>query len=159
MGEVSETMTKRKKKGRPSLLDLQKRSLKKQKQQQQQPQNSNLTNSYSNAVHHDDEDDDERREKKLKLLVGLNSHLQNQHSTLFPNSFPSNSIPDSDPEIAHKRRKIDPNHHGSEQTVSISITFSLSLFYYCGDLWGLVLSSSNTRRKTIFSLFCFSFFF
>ncbi|KAK7351811.1 hypothetical protein VNO77_11522 [Canavalia gladiata] len=101
MGEVSETMTKRKKKGRPSLLDLQKRSLKKQ-----QRQNPNLTNSHSNV----DDDDDERKEKKHKLLVGLNSHLN--HPTLLP----FNSSPDADPEAALKRRKIDPHPHGSDET-------------------------------------------
>ncbi|XP_027354384.1 uncharacterized protein LOC113864634 isoform X2 [Abrus precatorius] len=95
MGEVSETMTKRKKKGRPSLLDLQKRSLK--KQQQKHRQNPNLTNSYSNV----DDDDDERKQKKHKLLVGLNSHLH--HPTLSPFN--------SDPDAAHKRRKI-----GSDET-------------------------------------------
>ncbi|KAG5030496.1 hypothetical protein JHK85_014478 [Glycine max] len=110
MGEVSEsTTTKRKKKGRPSLLDLQKRSLKKEQQnhhQQRQSNNSNSANSHNNknktnknAVPHDD-DEDERKEKKHKLLVGLNSHLQNP--TLFPNSQPFNSDP-------NKRRKtIDP---------------------------------------------------
>ncbi|TKY75332.1 Bromodomain and PHD finger-containing protein 3 [Spatholobus suberectus] len=101
MGEVSETMTKRKKKGRPSLLDLQKRSLKKEQQKQQQQQNPN---SHSNNVVPHDDDDDERKEKKHKLLVGLNSHLR--HPTLLPNSQPFNS----DPEAAVKRRKIDPLH-------------------------------------------------
>ena len=68
--------------------------------------NSNSANSHNNknktnknAVPHDD-DEDERKEKKHKLLVGLNSHLQNP--TLFPNSQPFNSDP-------NKRRKtIDP---------------------------------------------------
>ncbi|KAK7409864.1 hypothetical protein VNO78_00232 [Psophocarpus tetragonolobus] len=103
MGEVSETMTKRKKKGRPSLLDLQKRSLKKEQQQRQNIPNS--TNSRSNnnsAVPHHDDDDDERKEKKHKLLVGLNSHLH--HPTLSPNSQPFNSDP--------KRRKIDHQTDG-----------------------------------------------
>ncbi|QCE16764.1 uncharacterized protein LOC114164185 [Vigna unguiculata] len=108
MGEVSETMTKKKKKGRPSLLDLQKRSLKKEQQQNHhhnhRQNNPNSTNSHSKntnvAATHDD-DDDERKEKKHKLLVGLNSHLQ--HPTLFPNSQPVNSDP--------KRRKIDPLHN------------------------------------------------
>ncbi|KAG5047933.1 hypothetical protein JHK85_009036 [Glycine max] len=94
MGEVSEsTMTKRKKKGRPSLLDLQKRSLKKEQQNHHQQRHNS-----TNVVPHDD-DEDERKEKKHKLLVGLNSHLH--HPTLLPNSQPFNSDP--------KRRKIiDP---------------------------------------------------
>lgn len=45
MGEVADTMTKKKKKGRPSLLDLQKRAI---KQQQLQQQHNN---------HHPDDDD------------------------------------------------------------------------------------------------------
>lgn len=113
MGEVSETMTKRKKKGRPSLLDLQKRSLKKQQQQHQN--HSNSTNSHSNnknnVVAHHDDDEDERKEKKHKLLVGLNSHLH--HPTLFPNSPPFNS----DPHAALKRRKIDPLNHQTDGKV------------------------------------------
>ncbi|XP_061372797.1 uncharacterized protein LOC133315232 [Gastrolobium bilobum] len=104
MGEVSETMTKKKKKGRPSLLDLQKRSLKKQQQhhqQQQQQQNPNLINSYPHAVPQDD-DEDERKEKKHKLLVGLNSHLRH-HPTLSP----FNSFPHGDPDATNKRPKIE----------------------------------------------------
>ncbi|KAJ4879567.1 DNA-binding bromodomain-containing protein [Raphanus sativus] len=41
MGEVAETMTKKKKKGRPSLLDLQKRAIKQQQQLQQQHHRNN----------------------------------------------------------------------------------------------------------------------
>lgn len=133
MGEVSETMTKKKKKGRPSLLDLQKRRLR--KQQQLLLQNPNLTNSNSNPsprrnpllrLSQDgivgDDDDDERKQKKHKLLVGLNSH--HQYSTLSP----SNSAPygadgnddAQDPEaITHKRRKINVARHGSDETVII----------------------------------------
>ncbi|KAL2346174.1 hypothetical protein Fmac_000174 [Flemingia macrophylla] len=95
MGEVSETVTKRKKKGRPSLLDLQKRSLRKEQRQNpnSHPANANANVNAANV----DDDDDERKEKKHKLLVGLNSHLH--HPTLLPNSQPFNSDP--------KRRRID----------------------------------------------------
>ncbi|KAJ4962692.1 hypothetical protein NE237_022631 [Protea cynaroides] len=48
MGKVVET--KKKKKGRPSLLDLQKRSLRQQQQQQQQKRNPN-SNPYSNSIY------------------------------------------------------------------------------------------------------------
>nr|KYP47790.1 Bromodomain and PHD finger-containing protein 3 [Cajanus cajan] len=101
MGEVSETMTKRKKKGRPSLLDLQKRSLR--KQQRQNPNSQPNTNVDHDHDH--DDDDDERKEKKHKLLVGLNSHLH--HPTLLPNFHPFNSDP--------KRRRIDPLHQTDEK--------------------------------------------
>lgn len=123
MGEVSETMTKKKKKGRPSLLDLQKRSLKKEQQQNHhnnhRQNNPNSTNSHSkntNVATHDD-DDDERKEKKHKLLVGLNSHLHNP--TLFPNSQPFNSDP--------KRRKIDPLHNHQTVRFAIPLTHYYSL--------------------------------
>ncbi|KAJ9186334.1 hypothetical protein P3X46_001917 [Hevea brasiliensis] len=101
MGEVAATMTKKKKKkGRPSLLDLQKRSLK----QQQQQQNPNFKNPNSliasNTTSHrrstrrrpnldepdwingdeDDDDEDERKEKKHKLLLGLNSQQNNSNN-------------------------------------------------------------------------------
>ncbi|CAN6908938.1 unnamed protein product [Brassica oleracea] len=104
MGEVAETVT-RKKKGRPSLLDLQKRAIKQQQLQKlhddhdhrSAPKNPNSLNSGSrskrrnpsrNRVSSDDdgeeEDDDERREKKHRLLRGLNTHSR-RHS---PNSKP-----------------------------------------------------------------------
>nr|CAB3454158.1 unnamed protein product [Digitaria exilis] len=72
---------KRKKKGRPSLLDLQKRSLRLEQQllqeQQQQPQGRRGTRRNPGSA--DDEDDDDegpasgsgRREKKLRLVMGL----------------------------------------------------------------------------------------
>ncbi|RID53715.1 hypothetical protein BRARA_G01092, partial [Brassica rapa] len=102
MSEVAETLT-RKKKGRPSLLDLQKRAIKQQQLQKfhddhrSAPKNPNSLNSGSrskrrnpnrNRVSSDDdedeEDDDERREKKHRLLRGLNTHSR-RHS---PNSKP-----------------------------------------------------------------------
>ncbi|CAG7902094.1 unnamed protein product [Brassica rapa] len=102
MSEVAETLT-RKKKGRPSLLDLQKRAIKQQQLQKfhddhrSAPKNPNSLNSGSrskrrnpnrNRVSSDDdedeEDDDERREKKHRLLRGLNTYSR-RHS---PNSKP-----------------------------------------------------------------------
>ncbi|KDP36784.1 hypothetical protein JCGZ_08075 [Jatropha curcas] len=106
MGEIAGTMTKKKKKkGRPSLLDLQKRSLKQQQrqQQQQQQQNPNFKNPNSlNASYltshrrstrrnpnldskewvsgGTDDDDDERKEKKHKLLLGLNSQQNDNNN-------------------------------------------------------------------------------
>ena len=139
MGEVSETMTKKKKKGRPSLLDLQKRSLKEQQQQQvHREENLNSINTRRNPVPEQgiaaDDDEDERKQKKHKLLVGLDSHHQSR--TLAPNSLSFNSIPygvDSnenvdDPEASQKRRKINVAYPGSEETVIISShKFCLSL--------------------------------
>ncbi|CAL1355327.1 unnamed protein product [Linum trigynum] len=117
---TAETMTKkRKKKGRPSLLDLQKRALKQELQQQLQqknppPKNRNqnparqnpnsLLNSRRSARRNpqsggeddygdgdDDEDDDERKEKKHKLLLGLNSQQQQSNPLFRSNSSASNS--------------------------------------------------------------------
>ncbi|CAN7021661.1 hypothetical protein IGI04_022742 [Brassica rapa subsp. trilocularis] len=134
MGEVADTMTKKKKKGRPSLLDLQKRAIKQQQLQQQQhhrnnhddprsgPQNPNSPNSGTRSKRRnpnpngvsssgspwikddDEEDDDERREKKHRLLHGLNSH-SHRHS---PNSQSGGSDLNLDetPEASFNRRKI-----------------------------------------------------
>ncbi|XP_019438109.1 PREDICTED: uncharacterized protein LOC109344002 isoform X2 [Lupinus angustifolius] len=81
MGDVSDATTKKKKKGRPSLLDLQKRSLKKQQNH----------NSHSN-LHHQNDDDDERTQKKQKLLIRLNSH----------HSFNSTTTPSNTRNIHHQ---------------------------------------------------------
>ncbi|XP_010534212.1 PREDICTED: bromodomain-containing protein 9 [Tarenaya hassleriana] len=140
MGEVAETMTKKKKKGRPSLLDLQKRALKQQQQQRnrdEQPEEhrsgfknpnssrrSTRRSSNPNGVSVDsswidgyddvdiDEiDDDERREKKHRLLHGLNSHAH-RHS---PNSQSANlDDPGENPEKSVGRRKIGAGVHGSD---------------------------------------------
>ncbi|OMO83356.1 hypothetical protein CCACVL1_11415 [Corchorus capsularis] len=109
---------KKKKKGRPSLLELQKRSLKQQQQQEQQHQlqqhhqqknpnhlnpnsplnsarrstrrNANLdgTSPAPDWIAAGDDDDDERQQKKHKLLLGLNSSRNHQH---YPNSSAPNS--------------------------------------------------------------------
>ncbi|CAA0225939.1 unnamed protein product [Arabidopsis thaliana] len=52
MGEVADTMTKKKKKGRPSLLDLQKRAIKQQQQQLQQQQQQHKNNHQDDDDHH-----------------------------------------------------------------------------------------------------------
>ncbi|KAF2310232.1 hypothetical protein GH714_007329 [Hevea brasiliensis] len=137
MGEIAATMTKKKKKkGRPSLLDLQKRSL---KQQQQNP-NFKSPNSLLNAhnrlstrrnpnldepdwINGDGEDDDdERKEKKHKLLLGLNSQQSNNNGNHhYPISSadsqglnPSYGPDDDNPEVALKRRKISASRLGSD---------------------------------------------
>ncbi|XP_006302024.2 bromodomain-containing protein 9 [Capsella rubella] len=98
MGEVAtaadtaNTLTKKKKKGRPSLLDLQKRAIKQQQLlQRTKPHvkteaeedelrsgfrnpNSGARSNRRNSNSAEDDDDDERRDKKHRLLHGLNSH-------------------------------------------------------------------------------------
>ncbi|CAN0924263.1 Bromodomain and PHD finger-containing protein 3 [Linum grandiflorum] len=99
---------KRKKKGRPSLLDLQKRAIKQELQQKQHTaknhhqtpllrQNPNSLNSSARRSarrndednEEEEEDDDERKEKKLKPLLGLNSRDSNP--LIRSNSSASNS--------------------------------------------------------------------
>ncbi|KAJ7966979.1 Bromodomain-containing protein [Quillaja saponaria] len=126
-GEVPETMTKKKKKGRPSLLDLQKRFL---EQQQQQPnpnfidsistpsRRNTRRNSIPDSTHPSPEclaadEEDERIKKKHKPLLGLKTLSANSLS-LNSGSCGSDSNQDGDdPEANHKRRR----YHGSDQTV------------------------------------------
>lgn len=129
---------KKKKKGRPSLLDLQKRFLKQQRQQQEQqdPNSFNLSSKHcrrstgrspnpGQPASISGEDDDERKEIKHKLLYGLDPHPQ--YPTLSPNSLPRSFNPYGsesnaniqDSEAARKRRKISPLHHGSDAMVMI----------------------------------------
>ena len=101
MGEVADTLTKkRKKKGRPSLIEVQKRALKQQQLLQSKLDeskeevrsgfgnpNSAATRSNRRIVnpseeHEEEEDDDERRDKKKRLLHGLNSHDDRRESEL-----------------------------------------------------------------------------
>lgn len=100
MGEVADTLTKkRKKKGRPSLIEVQKRALKQQQLLQSKLDeskeevrsgfgnpNSAATRSSRRIVNpseeEEEEDDDERRDKKQRLLHGLNSHDDRRESEL-----------------------------------------------------------------------------
>ncbi|XP_011041214.1 PREDICTED: uncharacterized protein LOC105137233 [Populus euphratica] len=121
MGEIAgmpDTTMKKKKKGRPSLLELKKRSLRQQQQQQESPNylenpnslNSNpvlpnrrstrrSSNSYApewidgDDDDEEDDEDDERKEKKHKLLRGLNSQKNNNQNsnTLAPSNSESNA--------------------------------------------------------------------
>ncbi|KAF3446905.1 hypothetical protein FNV43_RR12085 [Rhamnella rubrinervis] len=148
MGEVSETamtmMTeKKKKKGRPSLLDLQMRSLKEQQlQRRTNPNSLNLTSNLGSrsarrkpnldaASPAQDwiagDDDDERKEKKHKLLLGFNSNPNSHYPTLPLNSLSFNTVPNGsdsnangeDPEVALKiRNNPAAAHHNEREKVS-----------------------------------------
>lgn len=136
---------KKKKKGRPSLLDLQKRFLKQQQQEQEELQrhlrkpNPSQRSSSSRRYHNidaagsplpefiaGDDDDDERKEKKHKLLLGFNSNSDCFKPALLANHsvpFGSDSnVDDEDPDLASKRRKIS---HGSNQMVIINVNVLL----------------------------------
>ncbi|WCJ40014.1 DNA-binding bromodomain-containing protein [Euphorbia peplus] len=132
MVEKTKTKTK-KKKGRPSLLDLQKRTLKEEQQQQQNhhhhqnpilplppPPNYNSATPPSlrrsrrrNPASSEEEDDDDehqdtqskRREKKLKLVLKLppNQKLETD----------SASESNADDDNTSRKRKINAINHGS----------------------------------------------
>ncbi|KAG2303415.1 hypothetical protein Bca52824_032066 [Brassica carinata] len=149
-------MTKKKKKGRPSLLDLQKRAIKQQQLQQQQnnhhddprsgSKNPNSPNSGTRSKRRnpnpngvsssgspwikdeDEEDDDERREKKHRLLHGLNSH-SHRHS---PNSQSGGSDLNLD-ETPVNRRKIGGGGGGSGFTILMMINFKTSIYMWTGS--------------------------
>ncbi|KAL0701935.1 hypothetical protein Bca4012_058057 [Brassica carinata] len=110
MGEVADTLTKkRKKKGRPSLIEVQKRALKQQQLLQSKldeskeevrsgSRNPNSAATRSNrricnpSEEDEEEDDDERRDKKQRLLHGLNSHDDRRDSSnVESNGFESNA--------------------------------------------------------------------
>lgn len=160
MGETSETTMqlqkkKQKKKGRPSLLDLQKRSLKQQKQQQD-PNSFNLIsiptrrsirrNPFPDEPECFSGEDDERKKKKHKLLNGLDPHPY--YPTLSPNSSTLDLNPDGsysnanieDTEAALNRRKISVFNHGSDAVVMIINSFSRKSYFFKSDFlksfWG-----------------------
>ncbi|GMI82428.1 bromodomain-containing protein 1 [Hibiscus trionum] len=144
-GEIAaETTTgKRKKKGRPSLLELQKRSLKQQLQEPQLPlqktpnlDNPNSSNSTRRSALRypslnggspvsggDDDDGENRHRKKHKLLLGFNSSRGHQHYPIpsvhnsASQSHGSDSNADGDePNASLKRRKFTTVKPGSDQT-------------------------------------------
>ncbi|TYI27693.1 hypothetical protein ES332_A05G194100v1 [Gossypium tomentosum] len=144
-GEIAaETRKKRKKKGRPSLLELQKRSLKQQRlQEPQQPQlllqntpNSSISSKRRSTRRHpnlnggspvsgstfggDDDDDDDRLQKKHKPLLGFKSSRTDQHypipSALNSASYGSDWDADGDdPDASLKRHKHTTVKPGSDQ--------------------------------------------
>ncbi|KAI9395544.1 hypothetical protein POPTR_005G252200v4 [Populus trichocarpa] len=142
MGEIADmpdTTMKKKKKGRPSLLELKKRSLKQQQQQQESPnylENPNSLNSNpvlpnrrssrrsSNSYapewidgddDEEDDEDDERKEKKHKLLRGLNSQKNNnKNSNTLPPSNSDSNAGGGNHEEGIRRRKISAVRLGSD---------------------------------------------
>lgn len=76
---------KKKKKGRPSLLDLQKRALDQQRRSNRRNPNPNSNPNSASAgeeeeedEYFDEDDDDERKQKKVKLVVRLPQSDQQQ---------------------------------------------------------------------------------
>ncbi|KAG5246602.1 bromodomain-containing protein [Salix suchowensis] len=136
MGEIEDTTMTKKKKGRPSLLELKKRALKQQQESPDYLENPNSLNSNpvlpnrrstrrsSNSYapewidgdeDEDDDEDDERKKKKHKLLRGLNSQKNNNQNsdTLAPSNSDSNAC-GGDHEEGTRRRKISTFHLGSD---------------------------------------------
>ena len=124
---------KKKKKGRPSLLDLQKRSIKKQNQQKlllqrQDPKFSNPRGRKRESVAGDEED--ERRKKKHKLLLGFNSGSDPNLTTL---SF------DDDPDVLL-------NHDAVIIISEDSFDFLFDSFFF------LFLFQNSKNAKTFFRI-------
>ncbi|XP_022726613.1 uncharacterized protein LOC111282677 [Durio zibethinus] len=138
MGKIVEK--KRKKKGRPSLLDLQKRSLKEQQQNQQNNKRNvsapQITPNYDSATanplrrstrqnpnhssgDNDNEDDEgkeltgkKRREKKLKLVLKLPFSQKRSPVTSESRGSDSN-LEESNAGSSHKKRKVNSIGDGS----------------------------------------------
>ena len=115
MGKVAAAEMKRKKKGRPSLSDIQKRNLQQQKTQipNRSKPNLNGTSPAPDSISGDDEDD-ERHQKKVKLVVRLppsNHHLNSA----------SNG---SDSNAEANKSKIDAAGDGSDDLADqVTVTF------------------------------------
>ncbi|CAH1430956.1 unnamed protein product [Lactuca virosa] len=102
MGKVGGATPTKKKKGRPSLVDLKKRALEEQElqnYQQSQPRSARRNPNSVTAAddlsvdedeYYEDDDDDERKEKKVKLVVRLPQ--LNQHPHLSTDLVRSSSI-------------------------------------------------------------------
>lgn len=147
MGKVTEKNKKRKKKGRPSLLDLQKRSLRQQQKQQNHQQDRSTTNPYSkpnfinplasaqisypgrrsrrrrlnadtiSSAQDSIDEEDDERTEKKVKLV-VRLPSGNRPVSQNPLSCGSDSNADGEtPEAARKKRKIDAIADGSGEGV------------------------------------------
>ncbi|XP_047319643.1 uncharacterized protein LOC124923725 [Impatiens glandulifera] len=137
-------MMKKKKKGRPSFLDLQKRALEQEKKLQRQPLISSKPNfntlnprstrrninpeansSASDEIDavgekedHDDDDDDERTAKKVKLVVRLPPSSDHQHFNLPKSS--ANSLSLISASADHESCPEGDNHETSTKKLKIN---------------------------------------
>ncbi|KAL4575395.1 hypothetical protein LXL04_022238 [Taraxacum kok-saghyz] len=149
MGKVGGATPAKKKKGRPSLVDLKKRALEEQElqnyQQLQRRSNRRNPNSVTAAddasvdedEYYEDDDDDERKEKKVKLVVRLPQLNQQPHlsSDLVRSSSFNSASCGSDSNADVDNRKINsgsvgiPTHHqiGIRKTVSCSPVLAIWL--------------------------------
>lgn len=131
MGKVEETK-KKKKKGRPSLLDLQKRTIKQQQlitdpnfQNPNSPTRNSTPNPNRRSTHRNpsidgnSDDEDDRKDKKHKFLFGLPSHYGHERSPANSLSLNTNlggaelNADGGDHEACNKRRKINAVGDGS----------------------------------------------
>ncbi|KAJ0742084.1 putative chromatin remodeler Bromodomain family [Helianthus annuus] len=107
----------KKKKGRPSLLDLHKRAL--EQNQQQLHRKSTRRNPNSTSAGEDDyydDDDDERKQKKVKLVVRLPQSDQQPHlsSSLIRSSSGSDSNADVDNRKLQSGSDVVADHQGEK---------------------------------------------
>ncbi|XP_024992181.1 uncharacterized protein LOC112526039 isoform X1 [Cynara cardunculus var. scolymus] len=131
MGKVGGATTAKKKKGRPSLVDLKKRALEQQELENHQQSQRRSARRNPNSVaavddasvdedeYYEDDDDDERKEKKVKLVVRLPQLNQERHlsSDLVRSSSVNSVSGGSDSNADVDNRKINsgsggiPNQH------------------------------------------------
>ncbi|KAI3730274.1 hypothetical protein L1987_61443 [Smallanthus sonchifolius] len=115
MGKVGGATPAKKKKGRPSLVDLKKRALEQQELQNHQRRSTRRNPSFDAAVaddasvdeddYYEDDDDDERKEKKVKLVVRLPQ--LNQRRQLGRSSSVNSASGGSDSNADDDNRKIN----------------------------------------------------
>lgn len=156
MGKGAETTTKRRRKGRPSLLDIQKRILKQQKLQEgltgspdphhlpdgtpnpsrrstrRNPSSDGLYPSSEWVSVADDEDDDERIRKKRKPLHGLDPQCPNYAVDSSPTGSGPPGILDSNPR--------SDNHDPDTGCHKVSV----------GSEYRVIISSSISEKKCNF---------
>ncbi|XP_060199964.1 uncharacterized protein LOC132628220 [Lycium barbarum] len=107
-------MKRKKKKGRPSLLDLSKRENSKASTIRRSSRRNPNSNSPAPEFDDVDDDEDERKQKKVKLVVRLPPNQSNQSQQHLDNS----SEPDSEPELGVNHEKISTVDRRSDDAVS-----------------------------------------
>ncbi|KAI3778456.1 hypothetical protein L2E82_07764 [Cichorium intybus] len=126
MGKAGGATPARKKKGRPSLVDLKKRALEEQELQNYQQSQRRSTRRNPNSAttaddasadedeYYEDDDDDERKEKKVKLVVRLPQLNQQPHlsSDLVRSSSLNSASYGSDSNADVDNRKINSGSGG-----------------------------------------------
>ncbi|KAK1406678.1 hypothetical protein QVD17_42197 [Tagetes erecta] len=141
MGKVTGATAaiKKKKKGRPSLLDLQKRALDQQRRSNRRNPNPNPNSASAGEEeeedeYYDEDDDDERKQKKVKLVVRLPQSDQQQlhlSSDLIRSSSVNSASCGSDSNadvVNHNPKSGSAAHHQGEKILKAMGTLHGSPF-------------------------------